>query len=157
MKIEAAKFRQIFEFAEFGDFHSFFGFYKEHGYFKEFPKRDGNRVLNVTDVWHSLVLPEAFAWHFFYCIANALCYCRYGTNEPKLGLLAQRGWHQLYHQNMKMDNVLMAAIDYECHRLYPCHKLADFGERPLHCILDLRAGLIYFHRPSMQHRKNRSR
>lgn len=108
----------------------------------QIPKRDENKVLNFTDVWRRLVLPEAFAWHFFYSIANALCYCRYGTNEPKIGLLAKRSWHQLYHQDMKMDNVLMTTIDNECHRLYPCHKLADFGERPLHCTLDLRAGLI---------------
>lgn len=93
-----------------------------------FPKLDENRVLKLTDVWRSLVFSEAFAWHFFYSIANALCYCRYGTNDPKFRLLAKRSWHQLYHQDMKMDNVLMTAIDNECHRLYPCHKLADFGE-----------------------------
>lgn len=113
-----------------------------------FPKRDGNRVLNVTDVWRSLVFPEAFAWHFFYSIANALCYCRYGTNDPKFGLLAKRSWHQLYHQDMKSDNVLMTAIDHECHRLYPCHKLADFGETPF---IDIRFAewANFFHRPSM--------
>lgn len=122
-----------------------------------FPKRDDeNRVLYVTDVWRSLVFPEAFAWHFFHCIANALCYCRYGTNDPKFGLLAERGWHQLYHQDMKMDNVLMTAIDYESHRLYPCHKLADFGENPFIGFRFARWA-NYFHRPSMQHRKNRSR
>lgn len=110
------------------------------------PKRDGNRVLNVTDVWPSLVFSEAFAWHFFNSIANALCYCRYGTNDPKFDLLAKRGWHQLYHQDMKSDNVLMTAIDNESHRLYPCPKLADFGETPPPPIdfRDLRAGLIVF-------------
>lgn len=87
-----------------------------------------NGVLFVTDIWCSLIFPEAFAWHLFYCIANALCYCRYGTNDPKPGLLAKRSWDQIYHQDMKTDNVLMTALDNECHRLYPCYKLADFGE-----------------------------
>ena len=93
-------------------------------------KHDENRRMFVTDLWRSLVFPEAFIWHMFYCMANALCYCRYGTNDLKSGLLAKRGWDQIYHQDIKNDNVLMTAPDNECHRLYPCHKLADFGESP---------------------------
>lgn len=92
----------------------------------------------------------------FYCIANALCYCRYGTNNPKFGLLAKLGWDQIYHQDINTDNVLMTAIENECHHLYPCHKLADFGESSF---IDFRFArwANYFYRSSMQHRKNRSR
>lgn len=118
-------------------------------------KHDENRSMFVTDLWRSLVFPEAFIWHVFYCVANALCYCRYGTNDLKPGLLAKRGWDQIYHQDIKTDNVLMSTPDNECHRLYPCHKLADFGESPFIDSIFAR-WTNFFYRSGMQYRKNRS-
>ena len=32
--------------------------------------------------------------------------------------------------DIKPENMLLAAPDREMHRLYPCVKLADFGESP---------------------------
>lgn len=82
-----------------------------------------NALLTGTN---SLILPEAFVWHVFYSIANALCYCRYGTNKgPSPG---ESRWDHIIHGDLKQDNVLLAAPDNDCHRLYPCLKLADFGE-----------------------------
>lgn len=75
---------------------------------------------------NSLILPEAFVWHVFYSIANALCYCRYGTN--KVPSTDESRWENIIHGDLKQDNVLLAAPDNDSHRLYPCLKLADFGE-----------------------------
>lgn len=83
-----------------------------------------NPLLTAAD---SLVLPEAFIWHVFYSVANALCYCRHGTNKPHSGARELR-WDRIIHGDLKQDNIVLAAPDENCHRLYPCLKLADFGE-----------------------------
>lgn len=83
-----------------------------------------NTLANGAD---SLVLPEAFIWHVFYGVANALCYCRHGTNKPHSRAREPR-WDRIIHGDLKEDNILLAAPDKDCHRLYPCIKLCDFGE-----------------------------
>ncbi|MCJ1427407.1 hypothetical protein MMC29_005310 [Sticta canariensis] len=65
-------------------------------------------------------------WYRQRNIANALCYCRYGTN--KVPSPEKSRWDHIIHGDLKQDNVLLAAPDNDSHRLYPCLKLADFGE-----------------------------
>ncbi len=66
-------------------------------------------------------------WHIFYSIANALCYCRYGTNNPNPQAAIQ-GWDQIIHGDMKPENVFLAAPDQAESSMYPCVKLGDFGK-----------------------------
>lgn len=95
-------------------------------------------------------------WHAFYCVANAFCSCRYGTNDPKFELLAKQGWGRVCHQDIKADNVLMSAPGNECHRLY----IATYWPTSVKAssfILILQDGLGFFTRSDMQYRKNRNR
>lgn len=57
-------------------------------------------------------------------MANVLCYCCYGTNNPSS---RKRGWDGIVHMDIKPENILLAAPGLDTHRLYPCVKLADFG------------------------------
>ena len=74
---------------------------------------------------NSLILPEAFLWHVLHSMANALCYCCYGTNEPSA---YKRGWDGIVHMDIKPENMLLATPDLDTDHLYPCVKLADFGK-----------------------------
>ena len=58
------KNRICYEFAEHSDLRSLERWYKSQG----------------------LIFPEPFIWHILYSVANALCYCRHGTNivHPKV-------------------------------------------------------------------------
>ena len=58
-------------------------------------------------------------------MVNALCYCCYGTNKPSS---YKQGWDGIVHMDIKPENMLLATPDLDTHRLYPCVKLADFGE-----------------------------
>lgn len=102
-------------------------------------------VVVITDSSaNSLILPEAFLWHVFHSMANALCYCCYGTNEPSYH---KRGWDSIVHMDIKPENMLLAAPDLDTHQLYPCVKLADFGgfRRDKFCLIWIltRTGLAY--------------
>lgn len=97
-------FRTCFEYAEFANLWELEHWYRQR----------------------NLVLPEAFIWHVFYGVANALCYCRHGTNKPHSRAREPR-WDRIIHGDLKEDNILLAAPDKDCHRLYPCIKLCDFG------------------------------
>ena len=74
-----------------------------------------------------LIFPEAFLWHIFYSMANALCYCRHGTNDVDAHAPVQ-GWDQIVHGDFKPENVFLAAPDPADSSLYPCLKLGDFGK-----------------------------
>lgn len=78
---------------------------------------------------NSLILPEGFLWHIFHSMANALCYCCYGTNKPSA---YKPGWDSIVHMDIKPENMLLATPDLDTHQLYPCVKLADFGKHPNH-------------------------
>ncbi len=81
-----------------------------------------------------LIFPEAFIWHIFYSIVNALCYCRYGTNAPNPHRAIQ-GWDQIVHADLKPENMFLAAPDDAETALYPSLKLADFGRASDFCYL----------------------
>ena len=82
-------------------------------------------VIIIDSNEYSLILPEAFLWHIFHSMANALCYCCYGTNEPAS---VKTGWDSIVHMDIKPENMLLARPDLATHQLYPCVKLADFGK-----------------------------
>jgi len=73
-----------------------------------------------------LILPEAFLWHVFHSMANALLYCAWGRGG-KSGLGERKDWDQICHGDIKEQNVLMADVDEDQHKFYPCIKLCDFG------------------------------
>lgn len=83
-------------------------------------------VIFIID-WSAnrLILPEAFLWHVFHSMVNALCYCCYGTNKQSS---YRGGWDGIVHMDIKPENMLLATPDQTTHRLYPCVKLADFGK-----------------------------
>ena len=58
-------------------------------------------------------------------MVNALCFCSYGTNKASE---YKPGWDGIVHMDIKPENMLLATPDLDMHRLYPCVKLADFGE-----------------------------
>lgn len=71
-----------------------------------------------------LLLPEAFLWHIFWSIANALCYCRHGTNQSDKTM---PDWDTIVHGDVKPANMLLTPPNDSVDRLYPTIKLCDFG------------------------------
>ncbi|KAI4192108.1 MAG: hypothetical protein LQ346_004479 [Caloplaca aetnensis] len=71
-----------------------------------------------------LLLPEAFLWHVFRSVANALCYCRHGSNETNQ---PRPDWDTIVHGDVKPSNMLLIPPDDSVDSLYPTVKLCDFG------------------------------
>ncbi|KAL9004053.1 MAG: hypothetical protein Q9188_003118 [Gyalolechia gomerana] len=94
--------RTCYEYAEHGDLEDIIRFYRKH----------------------QLVIPEAFIWHVFWSTANALCYCRHGTNKSN-NTVAR--WDTIVHGDVKPANLLLANPDDSVDGLYPTTKLGDFG------------------------------
>ncbi|KAL9027475.1 MAG: hypothetical protein Q9196_004012, partial [Gyalolechia fulgens] len=95
--------RTCYEYAEHGDIEDILRFYRKY----------------------QLVIPEAFIWHVFCSTANALCYCRHGTNQSN-NMIPR--WDTIVHGDVKPANLLLAnPNDGADHSLYPTIKLADFG------------------------------
>jgi len=80
-----------------------------------------------------LVLPEAFLWHVFYSVTNALLYCAWGRGAKPMQVPEgeRPGWDPIYHGDIKEGNILMTEVDEHQDSLYPCLKLCDFGSPPL--------------------------
>ena len=72
---------------------------------------------------NTLILPEAFIWHVFRCVASALAFCNHGTNSGRRIL----GWDTIIHGDLKEDNIFLFTPDETENRLYPFVKLADLG------------------------------
>lgn len=101
--VTGPKYRICYEYAEHSDFYKLLRWYKAR----------------------LLILPEGFIWHLLYSMANALGYCRKGSNpcypDPLLS------WDVIVHGDIKPENILLTEPDNETNSLYPCMKLADFG------------------------------
>ncbi|KAI4211450.1 MAG: hypothetical protein LQ351_005752 [Letrouitia transgressa] len=96
------KFHTAYELAEFGDLLHLYAFYQKE----------------------QLVLPEAFIWHVFWSVTNALCYCSYGHNNSDL---ARPEWDQIVHGDIKPENIFLTVPDDQVTDIYPSIKLGDFG------------------------------
>ncbi|KAL8833139.1 MAG: hypothetical protein Q9170_004471 [Blastenia crenularia] len=96
--------RTCYEYAEHGDLEDILQFYKKN----------------------QLVIPEAFIWHVFWSVANALCYCRHGTDQSGKTI---PGWHTIIHGDVKPSNILLTSPGHATTTttLYPTFKLGDFG------------------------------
>lgn len=94
--------RTCYEYAEHGDLADVIRFYKAY----------------------QLVIPEAFIWHVFQSTANALCYCRHGTNKSNTTI---PNWHNIIHGDVKPANLLLTHFHESTDSLYPTIKLGDFG------------------------------
>ena len=130
---EEPKFRIAYEVADHGDLYHLVKWYLEHKYVASFLCRTLLRV----QLWRreliraSLVFPEAFIWHMFYGIVNALCYCALGQNgSPERA----DGWEEIVHADLKPENVLLTDPVEEVTGLYPTAKVADFGTCVRSCI-----------------------
>ncbi|KAL8734085.1 MAG: hypothetical protein Q9181_003330 [Wetmoreana brouardii] len=73
---------------------------------------------------HNLLIPEAFVWHVFWSLANALCHCRHGTNQSAN---TRPGWDTIIHGDIKPANLFLTTADMKTNGLYPTVKLGDFG------------------------------
>ncbi len=62
-----------------------------------------------------LLLPEAFLWHVFRSVANALCYCRHGTNESDQTM---PDWDTIVHGDVKPSNMLLTPPSDSINSLY---------------------------------------
>ncbi|KAL9043659.1 MAG: hypothetical protein Q9214_003161 [Letrouitia sp. 1 TL-2023] len=102
LPLSLSKFHTAYELAEFGDLLHLFAFYKKE----------------------QLVLPEAFIWHVFWSVANALCYCSYGHNKSDR---ARPEWDQIVHGDIKPENIFLTVPDDHVSDIYPSIKLGDFG------------------------------
>lgn len=98
----APVFRTCYEWAMYGDLSRLWRFYKSK----------------------KLILPEAFIWHVFWSIANALCHCRHGTNQSQT---TRPGWDLIVHGDVKPGNIFLTASDPQLNEAYPTIKLGDFG------------------------------
>ncbi|KAL8720292.1 MAG: hypothetical protein Q9225_002830 [Loekoesia sp. 1 TL-2023] len=94
--------RTCYEYADHGDLEDTLRFYRKH----------------------QLVVPESFVWHVFGSTANALCYCRHGTNKSNI---TRPGWDTMIHGDVKPANILLAQPNESVTSLYPAIKLGDFG------------------------------
>ncbi|KAI4249077.1 MAG: hypothetical protein LQ352_005731, partial [Teloschistes flavicans] len=92
--------RTCYEWARYGDLGRLYYFYKRN----------------------QLILPEAFIWHVFWSIANALCHCRHGTNQSRI---TRPGWDLIVHGDVKPGNIFLT--DRQVNEAYPTVKLGDFG------------------------------
>ena len=72
---------------------------------------------------NTLILPEAFIWHVFRCVASALAFCNHGTNSGR----RIQGWETIIHADLKEDNIFLCTPDEKENRVYPFVKLADLG------------------------------
>lgn len=141
---EEPKFRIAYEVADHGDLHQVVKWYQEHKYvaflyclFPSFARLPipipclawlPTLFLFILEIKKlittSLIFPEAFIWHIFYSIANALCYCALGWNEsPERAV----GWEEIVHGDLKPGNILLTDPEEGPSGLYPTAKLADFG------------------------------
>lgn len=121
------RYRTCFEYGEFGDVKELFYWYKSRKY-EPLVRNFG--LLYSAHSCDRLIFPEAFVWHIFHSMANALCYCRYGTNRVHSLHSRTHGsdWDQIIHADMKLDNYVLTRPDEDCNPLYPCVKLIDFSE-----------------------------
>lgn len=94
--------RTCYEYAEHGDLEGLCKFYKSE----------------------QLLVPEAFIWHVYWSTANALCYCRHGTNKSDNTI---PGWDTIVHGDVKPGNLLLTIPNDGSQDLYPTVKLGDFG------------------------------
>ncbi|KAL9580600.1 MAG: hypothetical protein Q9212_004395, partial [Teloschistes hypoglaucus] len=98
----APVFRTCYEWATYSDLSRLWRFYKTK----------------------KLILPEAFIWHVFWSIANALCHCRHGTNQSRT---TRPGWDLIVHGDVKPGNIFLTTPDPQVNEAYPTLKLGDFG------------------------------
>ena len=125
------KFRIAYEVADHGDLSTIVTWYEEHKYVIIPPLPSScskdeipNPKLTFLRVFDSLILPEAFMWHIFHSITNALCYCALGWNtSPE----RKPDWEEIIHGDLKPENILLTEPDATETSMYPCAKLADFG------------------------------
>ena len=122
--------RICYEYADYGDLWDLIHWYHTQRY--RFCPNPCLLVGIIDRSVNSLILPESFLWHVIDSMVNALCYCCYGTNKP---WAYKRGWDGIVHMDIKPENMLLATPDLETHHLYPCVKLADFGEHPTTLLL----------------------
>lgn len=118
-------YRTCLEYGDEGNLRDLIDSYK----YKQYHTLPMYEVLTSNysaDSADRFVFPEAFIWHVFHSIANALCYCRHGTNTVHSPLHGP-GWDQIIHADLNSRNIFLTAPDEDCHRLYPSVKLADFG------------------------------
>ncbi|KAI4179059.1 MAG: hypothetical protein L6R41_008067, partial [Letrouitia leprolyta] len=94
--------RTCYEYAEHGDLEGIIRFYQTN----------------------QLVTPEAFIWHVFQNAANALCYCRHGTNKSNTTM---PHWDPIVHGDVKPANLLLTSCKESTDSVYPTIKLGDFG------------------------------
>ncbi|KAI9825013.1 MAG: hypothetical protein M1819_006524 [Sarea resinae] len=101
--------RTVYEYTEYGDLHELLQWYRKR----------------------SLCLPEAFIWHVFHSMANALLYCKQGSQDPPTDASANyvqgRKWEPILHSDIKPGNILLGAHQGNSGTKYPVCKLADFG------------------------------
>ncbi|WEW60420.1 serine/threonine protein kinase [Emydomyces testavorans] len=73
---------------------------------------------------NGVLIPEAFLWHLFHCMATAVLYCANGHAEPHM----KPGWEEIVHKDIKPSNIFIGSLPPDdADEVYPNLFLADFG------------------------------
>ncbi|KAL9120807.1 MAG: hypothetical protein Q9187_002633 [Circinaria calcarea] len=85
---------------------------------------DGGDLHDLIDNYtlHQSVIPEAFVWHVFVQLAQALAFIHYGVNPSERH--APSSWNKVIHRDIKPANIFLKS---RSDGKYPHVVLGDFG------------------------------
>ncbi|KAI4210788.1 MAG: hypothetical protein LQ351_006370 [Letrouitia transgressa] len=108
-------------------------------------------LLNAYCSKHKIHLPEAFIWHVFIQLAEALAYIHDGYNRHDPHPLSQPlGFRSIIHRDIKPENVLLQSPN-GTPGAYPSIILADFGLAITRSTSNNHVGTTAFQGPELPH------
>jgi len=72
-------------------------------------------------------IPEAFLWHIFISLAEALAFIHYGVANALRNPMPRRDWFAAVHMDIKLSNIFISGKPSSRNPRYPTIVLGDFG------------------------------
>ena len=87
---------------------------------------DGGDLQTLIDIYRraQIYIPEAFIWHTFAQITEAISWIHYGVSESQPE--PPTDWERVIHRDIKPANIFLKRMGF-AGILYPAIKLGDFG------------------------------
>ncbi|KAK3078504.1 hypothetical protein LTS18_007341 [Coniosporium uncinatum] len=76
---------------------------------------------------HRITIPEAFLWHIFLSIAEALAFIHYGVADALRNPIPRAIWAAAVHMDIKLSNIFISRKPSSRNPHYPTIVLGDFG------------------------------